>query len=87
MQLYFVNLHYEVTEEKLKEIFTEHGEISKLVLIKKTEQEHHSGYGFVEFTSKENAQKALENLHGRIFEGRTLHVNDQAGFGEFFFFL
>ena len=77
--LYIKNLPYDLTEEKLKQIFSLYGEvksakINKFLLVSKIHEEFKeietsSGFGFVCYTNPENAQKAINELNGKNLPG------------------
>ena len=77
--LFVKNLPYDLTEEKLKEIFSKCGEIksvkiSKFLLVTKisdkfVESETSRGFGFVCFTSEEGARKAKEEFNEKTLPG------------------
>ena len=77
--LYVKNLPYDLTEEKMKEIFSKCGEvksvkISKFLLVTKVKDKFveyltSHGYGFVCYTSEEGAKKAIEEFNGKYLPG------------------
>lgn len=69
------NIPYEVTEEKLKEIFSEVGPVLSLKLVSDRETGKPKRYEFCEF---EDVEKAMRNLNGFEVDGRFLRV-DNAG--------
>jgi len=75
-KLYVGNLNYDITSEELKKIFESYGKILSAKVIENPETGRSRGYGFVEYSSKEEAQKATQELNGRSVEGRTLTVNE-----------
>ncbi len=75
-KLYVGNLNYDVTEDQLKELFAQHGEIKDIVIIKDKFTGRSKGFGFVEFATSESAQKAVDALNGEDLMGRDLRVNE-----------
>ncbi len=73
--LYVGNLPYATTEEELKELFGEYGEVNSTKIITDRETGRSRGFGFVEMDS-DAAQKAIESLNGTSFGGRNLKVNE-----------
>ena len=69
-KLYVGNLSYSVTNEHLEELFSNHGEVKQINIIEGR------GFGFVEMSSPEEAEKAKEALNGTDLEGRTLKVDE-----------
>ena len=75
-KLYVGSLAYSVTEQKLSEIFSQHGAVSSAKIITDKYSGQSKGFGFVEMGSDEEAQKAIAALNGTQFEGRTIVVNE-----------
>lgn len=73
--LYVGNLVYAVTNEELKELFSQFGEVFSVKLINDRESGKPKGFGFIEMQD-EDALKAIEALDSKDFRGRTLHVNE-----------
>lgn len=69
-KLYVGNLNYSVKSEDLKELFAKHGEVKDVNIIEGR------GFGFVELSSPEEAEKAKNELDGTEFKGRNLRVNE-----------
>ncbi len=69
-KLYVGNLGYAVTNEQLQELFNNYGGVKEVNIIEG------KGFGFVEMTDTEAAEKAKEALDGSEFEGRTLKVDE-----------
>lgn len=75
MNIYVGNLHYNVSEDELKEVFSEYGEIEKVRIITDKETGRSRGFGFVTMED-EPGQKAIEELNGAEMGGRALRVNE-----------
>ncbi len=73
-KLYVGNLNFDVKEDQLKELFAPHGEIKDLIIIKDKFSGRSKGFGFVEFSKPEEAQKAADALNDQDFEGRGLRI-------------
>ena len=69
-KLYVGNLNYAVTNEELVELFNNYGEVKEVNIIEG------KGFGFVEMSSDEEAEKAKESLNGTDFKGRTMKVDE-----------
>lgn len=69
-KLYVGNLNYKTTEEKLKDLFSQYGEVTSVNILQGR------GFGFVEMTTPESAQEARAKLNGTDFDGRRIIVND-----------
>ena len=75
-KLYIGGLPYSVTETQLGEIFAQHGEVRSAKVITDKFTGRSRGFGFVEMSSDNEGQKAMEALNGTQLEGRTLTVNE-----------
>ena len=75
MNIYVSNLSYSTTSESLQELFAEYGEITSAKVITDRETGRSRGFGFVEMSSDEEGQKAIDELNGTDFEGKTITVN------------
>ena len=75
-KLYVGGLPYSVTEQQLNELFAKQGTVSsaKVSTDKFTGQSR--GFGFVEMSTTEEAQKAISTLNGTQLDGRSLTVNE-----------
>jgi RNA recognition motif-containing protein len=69
-KLYVGNFSYSVTKDDLEELFSEYGEVRDVNVIEGR------GFGFVELSSPDQAQKAKEALNGSDYKGRTLRVDE-----------
>ncbi|KUK79156.1 MAG: RRM domain-containing RNA-binding protein [Microgenomates bacterium 39_7] len=74
-KVYIGNLPYSVTEDKLREMCQEFGEVTYCKIITQPNTDRSKGFGFAEFSSPEAAQAAIEALHGTEMDGRELVVN------------
>ncbi len=74
-KLYVGNLSYNVTEEQLRELFSQAGTIKEITLIMDRDTQRPKGFGFVEMTTQVEAQKAIELFHEHELDGRRLTVN------------
>ncbi|XP_078171883.1 uncharacterized protein LOC144565914 isoform X2 [Carex rostrata] len=73
-RLFFQNIPYTTTEDELRELFSQHGDVSQVHVVVDRETKRSKGIGFVLFASPESAVRALEELDNSIFQGRLLHV-------------
>lgn len=71
--LHIGNLRFETTEEMLREAFEKFGEVKSCRLIKYRDGRS-KGYGFVDFVKEEDAEKAIEELNDKEFDGRVIRV-------------
>lgn len=73
--IYVGNLVYSASEEQVKELFEQFGEVSAVRLISDKQTGKKKGFGFVEMED-DSALKAIDALEGKEFAGRTLRVNE-----------
>ena len=64
MNIYVGNLSYGITEEDLRALFAEFGDVSSAKLIIDRETNRSKGFGFVEMSSNDAANKAIDELNG-----------------------
>jgi RNA recognition motif-containing protein len=75
MNIYVGNLHYGVTEDELRELFEEYGEVMSVKIITDKYSGRSKGYGFVEMSDNKEAQKAIDSLNEADLKGRNIRVN------------
>ena len=76
MNIYVGNLSRETAEEDLRQAFESYGEVSNVNIIKDRYSGESRGFGFVEMSTKAEAQAAIAGLNGQELQGRTLNVNE-----------
>jgi RNA recognition motif-containing protein len=76
MNIYVGNLSYEATEEDLRRAFAEFGTVTSVNIIKDKFSGESKGFGFVEMSTKEEAQEAINGLNGQELRGRAMNVNE-----------
>lgn len=76
MRIYVGNLAFSTTEADVQELFSQHGEVSSVVLPMDRETGRPRGFGFVEMTEDGQAREAIEAINGQEFGGRRLTVNE-----------
>jgi cold-inducible RNA-binding protein len=74
-KLYVGNLSYNTTEEQLRDLFSEVGEITDIALITDRDTGRSKGFGFIEMATDEAAQEAIERYNGYSLDNRDLTVN------------
>lgn len=74
MNIYVSNLSFNVQDEDLREFFAEYGEVSSAKVIMDKFTNRSKGFGFVEMSDDEAAQKAIAELDGGMVEGRAIKV-------------
>ncbi|MFP4344095.1 MAG: RNA recognition motif domain-containing protein [Anaerolineales bacterium] len=73
-RLYVGNLSYDTSEDKLREVFSEHGEVVDVALITDRYTGRSRGFAFVEMATDEQAEEAINTLNGKTVDGRDLRV-------------
>lgn len=76
MNIFIAGLSYGVNDGDLSEIFQEYGEVSSSKVIMDRMTGKSKGYGFVEMNDEESAKKAITELNGAEFDGRTISVSE-----------
>jgi cold-inducible RNA-binding protein len=74
-KLYVGNLSYETTEQGLRELFMQAGNVVSVALIKEPGTNRSKGFGFVEMGSPSEVQKAISMFNGYTLNDRQLKVN------------
>jgi RNA recognition motif-containing protein len=75
-KLYIGGLSYSTTEDSLKEAFAAAGNVESAAIIMDRMSGRSKGFGFVEMSTDEEAEKAIEMFNGKELDGRTLTVNE-----------
>ncbi len=74
-KLYVGNLPYAASEEDIKTHFSKAGTVTSIALIIDRASGRAKGFGFVELSTDEEAQKAISMFNGQDFMGRSITVN------------
>ncbi len=75
-KLYVGNLSFGVTSDDLQEHFAQAGTVESAKVVEDRDTGRSRGFGFVEMSSAEEAQAAIEQFNGQDFDGRNLVVNE-----------
>ncbi len=75
MNIYVGNLSFDATEDEVRELFAAFGQVTSVSLIKDKFTGRPRGFGFVEMANDGEAQKAIAELHGKDFKGRSMTIN------------
>lgn len=75
MKIYVGNIARESTEDEVKELFTKFGTVENFKLIRDVNSNLLKGFGFVDMTNDDEAQKAIDELNGQLFKDRPLTVS------------
>ena len=76
MKLYVGNLAYSMTDSDLQNLFEQHGTVLSAQVIMDRDTGRSKGFGFVEMSSTEEGQAAIQALHDQEVNGRKLTVNE-----------
>ena len=76
MNLYISNLSYNVTDEDLRELFADYGEILSARVITDRETGRSRGFGFVELQDEEMGKKAIEELNQATYEEKVINISE-----------
>lgn len=75
MNIYVGNISRETSENEVRAVFEEFGKVESINLIRDNYTKTLKGFGFIEMPDSEEADKAIKNLNGQMFNGRPLTVN------------
>lgn len=75
-KLYVGNLVYEMTDDEIKELFSQAGPVAGAQVIRYRDSGRSKGFAFVEMETEEDAQKALDMFNGQDHKGRKLVVSE-----------
>jgi len=76
MKLYVGNLSKQVNDTQLKELAAPYGKIVSSNVATEHSSGASKGFGFVEFSTADEARAAITGLHGRVVNGQALIVNE-----------
>ncbi len=74
MNIYLGNLSFNTTEDTLKALFAEYGEIESIKVIKDRFSGRPKGFGFIEMPSNSEADQAIKALNGNRVDGNYIKV-------------
>lgn len=74
-KLYVGGIPYSTTEAALRDAFAKAGNVVSASIIIDRMTGRSKGFGFVEMSTDDEAQAAINMWNGQDFEGRTLTVN------------
>jgi RNA recognition motif-containing protein len=85
-KLYVGNLSFSTTEDELRNLFAQAGTVSTVDLIKDRETGNSKGFGFIQMSTQQEAEKAIAMFNGYSLSNRELRVNiarpkTETGFG------
>lgn len=74
-KLYVGNLSYNTSEDDLRQLFSQAGEIKEVTLIMDRDTRRPKGFGFVEMVTQADAEKAIRMFNDHELDGRRMTVN------------
>jgi RNA recognition motif-containing protein len=75
-KLYVGNLSYGVSQDQIRALFSQVGEVTDVTVITDRETGRSKGFGFVEMATEEASQEAIKRFHGYSLDNRNLTVNE-----------
>ncbi|KAA3631049.1 MAG: RNA-binding protein [Proteobacteria bacterium] len=82
MNIYVGNLAYAVTEDQLRDAFSQFGAVSRVNLIIDRDTGRSKGFAFVEMDDNSEADAAIKGLNDKDLGGRKMRVNEARPRGE-----
>ena len=73
-RIYVGNLPFSATDHEVRELFGEHGTVNEVHLVTDRDSGRPRGFGFVEMA--DGADEAIQAIHGKDMDGRSLNVNE-----------
>src|SRR5437773_5281584 len=75
-KIYVGNLSFQTTDADLKDMFSELGQVESVQIITDRDTGRSKGFGFVEMSDDEAAEKAITRFNGQEVNGRAMIVNE-----------
>ena len=75
VNIYVGHLPYKITEDSLRDLFEQHGEVSSVKIITDRETGRSKGFGFIEMSDNAAAENAILQLNETEVQGRNIRVN------------
>src|ERR1700733_5520115 len=75
-KLYVGNLSYDTNDSDLQQLFSQYGTVQSAQVIMDRDTGRSKGFGFVELSSAQEGQAAIQALHDQEVNGRKLTVNE-----------
>lgn len=75
-KLYVGNLPYSVDSDQLADLFAQAGNVESANVIMDRDSGRSKGFGFVEMSSDDEAERAISEMNGREFAGRAINVSE-----------
>jgi cold-inducible RNA-binding protein len=75
-KLYVGNLAFQTTSEELQELFTQAGTVQSASVVEDRDTGRSRGFAFIEMSTQDEANAAIEQFNGKQIGGRALKVNE-----------
>ncbi|KAK9175510.1 hypothetical protein WN944_027517 [Citrus x changshan-huyou] len=75
-KLFVKGVSFSTTEEMLADAFSQFGQVTEATIITDKGKNRSKGYGYVTFSTEEEAQNALTEMNGKVLDGRVLFVDN-----------
>jgi RNA recognition motif-containing protein len=75
-KVYVGNMNYDTSEDTLRDLFKEYGEVKSVRIITDRFTGFSKGFGFVEMSTDEEASSAITGLDGKEVDGRNIRVSE-----------
>ena len=76
MKLYVGNLSFQTSSDDLQQLFSQAGTVESASVVEDRDTGRSRGFGFVEMSSKEEGEAAIQQFNGTEVNGRSLNVNE-----------
>jgi len=76
MRLYVGNLPFKSSEEDLRQLFGNYGDVESVNIITERETGRSKGFAFIDMPNDKEAKEAIIGLNGSELDGRTLKVSE-----------
>jgi len=76
MKLYVGNLSFQTSSEDLQQLFAQAGTVESAAVVEDRDTGRSRGFGFIEMSSKEEGNAAIQKFNGYDLGGRALNVNE-----------
>ncbi len=75
-KLYVGNMSYSTTQEEIRTLFAQAGEVTEVTLINDRDTGRPKGFGFVQMATDEGAREAIKRFNGHSMDSRALTVSE-----------
>ena len=76
MKLYVGNLSFQTSSDDLEQLFAQAGTVESASVVEDRDTGRSRGFGFVEMSTKEEGEAAIQQFNGTEVNGRALNVNE-----------